>query len=84
MEESLEQFRFREAIKRGMDLARLGNPALVQRLSNTVNWRGRRWKDALWLVILATLLVALARPQWGSVTEMVEQEGIEVRIRKMA
>ena len=24
-------------------LARLGNPTLVQRLSATVNWRGRRW-----------------------------------------
>jgi Ca-activated chloride channel family protein len=52
----------------------------VQRLSNTVNWRGRRWKDALWLVVLAALLVALARPQWGTVTEMVEQEGIEVMV----
>jgi Ca-activated chloride channel family protein len=61
-------------------MARLGNPVLVQRLSSTVNWRGRRWKDALWLVVLAALLVALARPQWGSVSEMVEQEGIEVMV----
>ena len=66
--------------RRERDLTRLGNPALVQRLSSTVNWRGRRWKDALWLVVLAALLVALARPQWGSVTEMVEQEGIEVMV----
>jgi Ca-activated chloride channel family protein len=61
-------------------MARLGNPVLVQRLSSTVNWRGRRWKDALWLVVLAALLVALARPQWGSVTDVVEQEGIEVMV----
>jgi methionyl-tRNA synthetase len=30
VEESLEQFRFREAIKRGMDLARLGNKYLAE------------------------------------------------------
>ncbi|HSR30319.1 MAG TPA: VWA domain-containing protein [Anaerolineae bacterium] len=66
--------------RREADLARLGNPALVHRLSNTVNWRGRRWKDALWLVVLALLIVALARPMWGSVTEMVEQEGIQVMV----
>ena len=66
--------------RRQRDLARLGNPVLVQRLSSTVNQRGRRWKDALWLVVLAALLVALARPQWGSVTETVEQEGIEVMV----
>jgi Ca-activated chloride channel family protein len=66
--------------RRKADLAQLGNPALVQRLSNTVNWRGRRWRDALWLVVLALLLVALARPIWGSVTERVEQQGIEVMV----
>jgi Ca-activated chloride channel family protein len=58
----------------------LGNPALVQKLSSTVNWRGRRWKDALWLVVLALMLVSLARPMWGTVTETVEQEGIEVMV----
>ncbi len=66
--------------RRQADLARLGNPTLVQRLSNTVNWRGRRWRTALWLVTLASLIIALARPQWGSQTHMVEQEGIEVMI----
>jgi Ca-activated chloride channel family protein len=66
--------------RRYADLARLGNPTLVQRLSSTVNWRGRRWRDVLWLVVLALVLVALARPQWGTVTEMVEQEGIEVMV----
>ena len=66
--------------RRERDLARLGNPVLVQRLSSTVNRQGRRWKDALWLVVLAALLVALARPQWGSMSELVEQEGIEVMV----
>lgn len=66
--------------RRQADLARLGNPTLVQRLSNSVNWRGRRWRNALWLTVVALVLVALARPQWGSVTHEVEQEGIEVMV----
>jgi Ca-activated chloride channel family protein len=66
--------------RRQNDLARLGDPILVQRLSSTVNWRGRRWRDALWLVVLALLLVALARPQRGSEIQTVEQEGIQVMV----
>jgi Ca-activated chloride channel family protein len=66
--------------RRAADVARLGNPTLVERLSRTVNWRGRRWRDALWLVVMALFIVALARPQWGTVERMVEQEGIEVMV----
>ena len=61
-------------------LARLGNPTLVQRLSSTVNWRGRRWYTALWFVVLTMLFVSLARPQWGTESREVEQEGIEVMV----
>ena len=66
--------------KREKDLARLGDPGLVQRLSSKVNQRGRRWKDALTVALLALLLVALARPTWGTVTQTVEQEGIQVMV----
>jgi Ca-activated chloride channel family protein len=66
--------------RRQAELARLGNPDLVQRLSNTVNWRGRRWRDALWLVVLALIFVGLARPLWGTETQEVEQEGIQVMV----
>lgn len=66
--------------RRGAALARLGNPALVQRLSATVNWPGRRWRNILWFVTLVMLLVALARPQWGVETHEVKQQGIEVMV----
>jgi Ca-activated chloride channel family protein len=66
--------------RRERDLSRLGNPALVERLSSSVNWKARRWKDALRLSILALLILALARPQLGTVTQSVEQEGIEVMV----
>lgn len=61
-------------------LARLGNPALVRRLSQTVHWRGRRWRTVLWFVVLTMLLIALARPQWGSESHEVEQQGIEIMV----
>jgi Ca-activated chloride channel family protein len=61
-------------------LAQLGNPALVQRLSATVNWRGRRWQTALWFVALTMLMASLARPQWGSETHETKQQGIEVMV----
>jgi len=66
--------------RREAALARLGNPSLVQRLSATVNWRGRRWRNLLWFVALVMLMISLARPQWGTETREVEQEGIEVMV----
>jgi Ca-activated chloride channel family protein len=68
------------ARRRQAALARLGNPTLVQRLSSSVNWRGRRWRTLLWFVALTFLMIALARPQWGTETRTVEQEGIEVMV----
>lgn len=56
----------------------LGNSALVQRLTASVNWGGRRWQTALRLGALALVFVALARPQWGKETTEVEQEGLQV------
>lgn len=61
-------------------LANLGNPSLVQRLSATVNWRGRRWRLALWLVAVAFLIVAAARPQWGREVQTIDQEGLQVMV----
>ena len=64
--------------RRQRTLASLGNPGLMARLSASVNWRGRRWRTALWLAALALLIVAIARPQWGSETQAVDQEGLQV------
>lgn len=56
----------------------LGNSALVQRLTASVNWSGRRWQTVLRLAALALMFIALARPQWGSETTEVDQEGLQV------
>ena len=61
-------------------LARLGNVALVTRLSATVNWRGRRWQSVFFFLAIMLLIIALARPQWGSQVQVVEQEGLQVMV----
>jgi Ca-activated chloride channel family protein len=66
--------------RREAALARLGDLGLVRRLSSSVNWRGRRWRTVLWFVALTALIISLARPQWGSEVQVVEQQGIEVMV----
>jgi len=61
-------------------VTRLGAPELIAKLSAAVNWRGRRWRLVLWLLALAFLIVALARPRWGSQVEYVERQGIEIMV----
>jgi Ca-activated chloride channel family protein len=61
-------------------LARLGDPALIQRLAASANAPGRRLKQLLWLAALTLGIIALARPQWGEAPQMVEQEGIQVMV----
>jgi Ca-activated chloride channel family protein len=68
------------AARRRAAIARLGDPALVRRLSASVNWEGRRWQAFLWFLALFFLIIALARPQWGSEVQVVEQRGIEIMI----
>ena len=66
--------------KRSSDILRIGNADLIARLYASVNRRGRKAKLGLWFVSLALVVVALSRPQWGSETEIIEQEGSQVMI----
>jgi len=58
----------------------LGNDELIARLSADTNWRGRRWRTFLRMLALTLLVIALARPQWGSEVREIEQEGLQVMI----
>ncbi|MGW8318089.1 MAG: VWA domain-containing protein [Candidatus Promineifilaceae bacterium] len=59
-------------------LAQLGDKTLINRLISGVNWSGRRWQNALRLAALALVIVALARPQWGTESRQIDQEGLQV------
>jgi Ca-activated chloride channel family protein len=61
-------------------VARLGAPELIAKLGAAVNWRGRRWQLALWFLALVFLIIALARPRWGSQVEYVERQGVEIMV----
>lgn len=76
----LALFLRRMRARRAADLVKLGNPALLGRLAGSVNQRGRLRRDALLLAALGLLVIALARPQWGSVTQTVEQEGAQLMV----
>ena len=58
----------------------LGDPALIRRLSLGVSHRGRGWRTALWFGALALALMALARPQWGEIEQVVEREGVRIMV----
>lgn len=59
---------------------RLGMPQLIARLSATVNHSGRRWQTVLWFLAIALVILALARPRWGSQVEVVERQGVEIMV----
>ncbi len=71
---------FLSARARRRALARWGAPALVARLSANVSYARRRWKALLWLLALFSLLLAIARPLWGSMVVERVQRGIEVMV----
>ncbi len=59
-------------------IAGLGDSALIGLLTHSVNRTGRRWRTWLWIFAFAFAVVAVARPQWGSAVEVVEQRGLQI------
>lgn len=66
--------------RRAAALARVGEAGLLARLSATVNRSGRRWQARLWFLALLCLILALARPRWGTEVDYVERQGIEIMV----
>ena len=58
----------------------IGDPVLVNRLSEAANQRLRVARLLLRFVGAALVIIALARPQWGSYIEIVEQRGVQVMV----
>ena len=66
--------------RRRAAIERLGDPGLIDSLSRSVNRRGRRLVYVLWFAALAVAIFALARPQWGSEVQSVEQRGVQMMV----
>ncbi len=58
----------------------LGDADLVAELVLLVSWSRRWWKTSLWLLAVAAVIVAMARPTWGLSTNIVETQGISVMV----
>lgn len=66
------------SLRRRRALALLGDPTLVERLTESVSVAARRWKAALTLAAVALTVLALARPQFGSRVETVRSVGQDI------
>ena len=64
----------------GKALARFGNVALLRPLMQGVSHQKQNIKFVLQMVALVCLIVAAARPQFGSKLETVKKQGIEVMV----
>src|SRR5688572_10175461 len=66
------------ARRRRRALETFAESKLVQRLTATVSLAARRWKAALLLGALALLVVAMARPQFGTRIETERSVGQDI------
>ncbi len=62
------------------NIARIGSPSLIAVLSASVSEKRRRWKMTLWFIALIALVVALARPRWGTQVHVTAQRGVQVMV----
>lgn len=65
---------------RKTDMHKLGDISLLQRLTPTINRKGRNYKVLLWFISFVLIIVALSRPQWGTELNMVERRGIQIMV----
>ncbi len=68
------------ARRKRADVARFGSPALVAALSASVSLTRRRAKTLLWFIALVALVIALARPRWGTKVQVKVQRGVHVMV----
>lgn len=66
--------------RRMATLQRIGDPALIARLTDGVNLTRRRLKFALWLTTLTLVIAALGRPVFGVEAEIIETRGIAILV----
>ena len=59
-------------------LAKLGNPASIHILSDSINHSGRWVRTLLWIIAITVLVIASAQPQWGSHVTTVDREGVQI------
>lgn len=59
-------------------LSRFASPHLLEELTQNVSWKRRHVKQWLWLVAVAFLFIALARPQYGYTWQESKRRGLDI------
>ena len=65
-------------LARQQTLRQMGDEALVSLLIQRISPVRRRLRELLWLIALASTILALARPTWGVEAETQVMQGVEV------
>lgn len=66
------------SVRRWKALAAIGDRPLVEKLTASVSLAARRWKTVLALAAVGLLVLALARPQFGTRVETVASRGQDI------
>jgi Ca-activated chloride channel family protein len=65
---------------RATALSRIGDIRLTRVLFSHVSASRRVWKSVLWLLAIAALTIALARPVWGVEMDVIQNQGVSVMV----
>ena len=65
---------------RARAVQRIGDSSLAERLGADAGRMARAIRLVLWFVGTTLIILALARPQWGSDIEIVEQRGVQIMV----
>ena len=65
---------------RARAVQRIGDSTLAERLGADAGRMARAIRLVLWFVGTTLIILALARPQWGSDVEIVEQRGVQIMV----
>lgn len=63
---------------RAATIRRIGNEELIKGLLKQVSFFRRHFKSFLWLVTIAALAIALARPLWGVESQIIEVPDLDI------
>lgn len=66
--------------KRRAQFARFADAAVWKVIAPEIDWGARLRKGRFWLLALAMIFMALARPQWGQHEESVTVSGMDIMI----
>ena len=76
----IASFLFWATVRKRVAIAKLGDQGLLQELSPPNPQRELNLRYAVWMLALALIIFAAARPQWGAQVQTLEREGVQIML----